>query len=382
MATERRRWENIKELGFGGQGRVFLVRRPEAAAERVKAAKRIEGVLMSAGVGLDTDRVSGLVADIFLCGKQDDPNAIAALKEFHVEGRDSEQAIKRLEAEIKALQTIQHPAILKLLDASVEEHFLVTEYFPGGSLSKRADIFKGDPLRAIKAFKVLVEGVKQIHDQGAIHRDIKPENIFVSESGSLVLGDFGIVIFKNDDRLTATFERAGTRYWMAPWIDRKNRISLDKIDATLDIYPLGKLLWSMISGEDMLPRENFEDHEYNLEALFLDTPREMKRINELLKKCVVDKREKCLPNVDDLLSEIERIEIPLAGKREGNIRKWPCRLCRMGEYESQHTSETPNHVSVPIIVQVHQRGYGVDNQKQIHVYACNHCGNVELFMNQ
>ena len=202
----------------------------------------------------------------------------------------------------------------------MEERFLVTEYFPGGSLSKRPDIFKGDPLRAIKAFKVLAEGVKQIHDQGAIHRDIKPENIFVSESGSLVLGDFGIVIFKNDDRLTARFERAGTRYWMAPWVDRKNRISLDKIDATLDIYPLGKLLWSMISGEDMLPREDFEDHEYNLEALFLDTPREMRRINELLKKCVVDKREKCLPSVDDLLSEIERIESPLAGKREGNIK--------------------------------------------------------------
>ena len=28
----------------------------------------------------------------------------------------------------------------------------------------------------------------------------------------------------------------------------------------------------------MLPREDFEDHEYNLEALFLDIPREMKRI--------------------------------------------------------------------------------------------------------
>ena len=89
MAKERGRWENIKELGSGGQGKVFLVRRPEAAAERAQAAKRIEGVLMSAGGGLDRERVLGLVADIFLYGKQDNPQAVAALKEFHVEGRDS-----------------------------------------------------------------------------------------------------------------------------------------------------------------------------------------------------------------------------------------------------------------------------------------------------
>ncbi len=57
----------------------------------------------------------------------------------------------------------------------------------------------------------VAEGVKEIHDRNAIHRHIKPENIFLSESGSLVLGDFGIVIFKSDDRLTATDERQGRR---------------------------------------------------------------------------------------------------------------------------------------------------------------------------
>jgi len=379
MATQRDQWENIRDLGEGGQGKVYLVRRPVANRLRTKAIKRIENLFNSAGGGLAAGAIEDFVEDIALCGEMDDPHHMAALKEFHLEGRDQDQAIKRLEAEIKALATIQHPAILKFEDASVEERFLVTEYLPGGSLSKRIGLFKGDALRAVKALKVLVEGVKQIHDQEAIHRDIKPENIFVSGSGSLVLGDFGIVIFKNDDRLTATFERAGTRYWMAPWVDRKNRISLNKIDATLDIYPLGKLLWCMISGDDMLPREDFEDHEYNLEALFLDAPREMKRVNEFLKKCVVDKKDKCLPTVDAMLFELEGLEIALTGKREGNAQKWPCRICRMGEYEAQHTSATPNHVSVPIVMQVYQKGFGVDSQKQIYVYACTHCGNAELF---
>lgn len=380
MATKREQWQNIEQLGSGGQGTVFLVRRPEAGAEYREAAKRIQNVLMSAAGGLAPERVKALAKDLYFCGRPGELGEVAALKDFFIDGRDQEQAIGRLEAEIKALKTIQHPAILKLIDASVEERFLVTEYFPGGSLSKNLSMFKGDPLRAVKAFKALAEGVKQIHDRNAIHRDIKPENIFASECGPLVLGDFGIVIFKSEDRLTATYERAGTRYWMAPWVDRKSRISLDKIDPTLDIYPLGKLLWCMISGEDMLPREEFEDHECNLAVLFLDAPREMGMVNELLKKCVVARRENCLPNVNDLLSEVEDLERRLSGGREGSIQSWPCRQCRMGMYEPQRTAAEPNRASVPLVLQTYQRGFGVDSQHHISVYACNHCGHVELFM--
>jgi serine/threonine protein kinase len=121
MATERQRWENIKELGSGGQGNVYLVRRPESGAEYQKAAKRIQDVLMSVGGGLAPERVKALATDIFFCGRPEEKGEVAALKDFVLEGRDQEQAIKRLEAEIKALRTIQHPAILKLLDASVDE---------------------------------------------------------------------------------------------------------------------------------------------------------------------------------------------------------------------------------------------------------------------
>jgi len=379
MATQREKWENIRLLGEGGQGKVYLVRRPERIQERSKAMSRIQELLRN-GYNLKDSISEELTEKMFICGRTEEAHEAAALKEFKVEGRDQEQAIGRLEAEIKALKTIRHPAVLKLEDSSVEERFLVTEYLPGGSLMKRPNLFKGDAFRAVKALKALAEGVQHIHEQGAIHRDIKPENIFVSNSGSLVLGDFGIVIFKNDDRWTGTFERAGTRYWMAPWVDRKRRITVENIDATLDIYPLGKLLWSMISGEDTLPRENFEDQEYNLEAMFLDSPREMRKANAFLKKCVVAKRDQCLPDVAAVIDELAALEIVLAGKREGNIQKWPCRVCRMGEYEPQHTRAAPDRASVPIIVQSFPRGYSTDPQYHMHVHACNHCGNVELFM--
>ncbi len=38
----------------------------------------------------------------------------------------------------------------------------------------------------------LVHAVEFIHSKGIYHRDIKPENIFLTQSGSMKLGDFGL----------------------------------------------------------------------------------------------------------------------------------------------------------------------------------------------
>ena len=41
-------------------------------------------------------------------------------------------------------------------------------------------------------FVQLMTALKYIHQSGLIHRDIKPENIFVSPTGKLKVGDFGL----------------------------------------------------------------------------------------------------------------------------------------------------------------------------------------------
>src|SRR3954464_10958451 len=104
MATKREHWQIIKKLGSGGQGTVFLVRRPETGAEYREAAKRIQNVLMSTGGGLSPERVKALAEDLYFCGKPSRLDEVAALKEFSVNGCDQEQAIGRLEAEVKALK--------------------------------------------------------------------------------------------------------------------------------------------------------------------------------------------------------------------------------------------------------------------------------------
>jgi serine/threonine protein kinase len=125
--------------------------------------------------------------------------------------------------------------VLKLLRSNVGERFIVTEYHECGTLDKHLNCYRGDALAALQAFGKLVDGVLEIHKLGAIHRDIKPENIFVTASGDLVLGDFGIVFFEAGERLTKTYgERVGSHYWMAPWAYDNVRLELSQMGYLLD----------------------------------------------------------------------------------------------------------------------------------------------------
>ena len=71
--------------------------------------------------------------------------------------------------------------------------------------------------------------------KGIIHRDIKPQNIFVTESGSFKLGDFGIA--RRMEQTTGA-SRKGTEDYMAPEIYLRRPYG-----TTVDIYSLGLVMY-------------------------------------------------------------------------------------------------------------------------------------------
>ncbi len=254
-------WVVLKRLGAGGQGTVYQVRSEDGIRE-------------------------------------------GALKQFSIRGSKSRrtEAINRLEREIELLRKLRHPNIVKLLDANIEDRWIVMEYLSNGTLADHLPLYKGRAVGALRAFRPLIEGVAVLHHVGLVHRDIKLQNIFVAQHGRLVLGDFGIA-FENSgtkSRITTTNERVGSRDWIAPWADVRQRIR--NPNPTLDVFSLSKVLWCMLSGISSLPFWYHQKDTYDLAQLFQDqitqqvregrTP-QMVAINRILDLCIVENEVDC-----------------------------------------------------------------------------------------
>lgn len=383
MADDYDGWERTgKELGSGGQGTVYLARNSQAATRRREAAIAIEDHLWpfhrTRGDETDPNKVAKFAENLATLISPDPPENLGALKHFHISPKDKDEeqrAVNRLITEINALE-LKHPAILKLLYANPGKRFIVTEYHSAGTLATHIGRFRGNVTEALKAFRPLVDAVAKLHQHNMIHRDIKTENIFIASDGRLVLGDFGIVFFKDGhDRLTTTYEKVGTSFWMAPWAYKNERLALDQIDPTLDIFPLAKVLWSMIAGKNGFSYWRLMRNENNLEVMFPDDPM-MPAINRVLQSCIAEEEEDCklrgfglLDEVDRLISQARRID-----QKPDDGGPWLCRTCGRGQYGPIPYLITNSHVTDDA-----ERLRIKTDRIPLAMYACNNCGNVQLF---
>ncbi len=175
-------FEIVRELGRGGMGVVYLVKRTADTAQ----------------LALKTIRPA-----------------------FAARGRE----VKRFLRECQILCTLRHPHIVAFHQMGrVEDLFyFVMDYVPGTDAGRL--VGRGGPLpvaRAVRLVCQVLEALDYAHHRGFVHRDVKPANLLVGrEEGREVcrLADFGLARVYHESRmsgLTIIGDAGGTLPYLPP----------------------------------------------------------------------------------------------------------------------------------------------------------------------
>jgi RNA polymerase sigma factor (TIGR02999 family) len=181
-----------------------------------------------------------------------DSESDVALKVFDLGKIDSNVAVVRrfFENELKAVRSLDHPNIVKYLDAGTvgEIPYIAMELLAGGSLERRLERAAYLSVEDVVAMlEPIADAIDYAHRRRVLHRDIKPSNILFSEDGRPVLSDFGIAhILPPREQITATIisEALGTSDFMAPEVMNEAPTS-----PASDLYSLGITVYYALAGK-------------------------------------------------------------------------------------------------------------------------------------
>lgn len=161
----------------------------------------------------------------------------------------------RLDREILALQTINHPNVVRLIEYTFsskpgqQRHYIIEEFIEGEDLQNK--LIPGKPWivnDAARFFSALSDGLFAMKEKEIVHRDLKPANIRVRPNGSPVIIDFGLARHLAMPDLTLTIDGAaiGTPRYFAP--EQFDGTKHD-IDHRTDLFAVGILLYEALTGE-------------------------------------------------------------------------------------------------------------------------------------
>lgn len=174
------------------------------------------------------------------------------LKQLAPEAGDGAATRGRFLAEVRALQALDHPRIVRLVDADVSSrrYLLVMQRIDARPLSEAlaGGVLEEGATRVI--VDDLLDALAAAHARGILHRDVKPSNILVDAAGRAHLADFGIARDARpparDDATLATMEAApavaGTLRYMAPEQARGS------VGAQSDLYSVGLVALECLTG--------------------------------------------------------------------------------------------------------------------------------------
>jgi DNA-binding beta-propeller fold protein YncE/predicted Ser/Thr protein kinase len=207
----------------------------ELAPGTVFAGHRIEALAGRGGMGV-VYRATHLALE-----------RTVALKVVSPELVEDASTRRRFLRESKVAASIDHPNVIPVYYTGEEDGtaYIAMRYVPGEDL--RTLVRTGGPLEPRRAARIVAQigaALDAAHAAGLVHRDVKPGNVLLGPSDHVYLSDFGLS--KSALSLggeTRSGHWVGSLDYVAP-----EQIRGERLDARADVYALGCVLYSALTG--------------------------------------------------------------------------------------------------------------------------------------
>jgi hypothetical protein len=181
-----------------------------------------------------------------------------ALKLITPEFAEDQEFRQRFERESQLAASLDHPNIIPVHEAGEADGalFISMRYVEGSDLREMIrDHGRVEPERAVRLIAQVAGALDAAHGRGLVHRDVKPANILVGGAPGderAYLTDFGLTKHVSSvSGLTHTGQWVGTLDYVAP-----EQVSGGPLDARVDIYSLGCVLFESLAGQVPYPRDS------------------------------------------------------------------------------------------------------------------------------
>ncbi len=221
----------------------------------------------------------GSFGKVYLTKKEGDSKKYAT-KELDREEIDSSEAKKYLINEIRILQSLSHPNIVKFVDIkkTKKHYYIMMEFCNGGELTKNLEKYMikngtAFPEELVQHFmRQIIDAFKYIHGKKIIHRDVKLDNIllhfdneedkknFNLMKAQVKIIDFGFSCIYNDIKKSIL----GSPINMDPLILKKLTDSTGATrelgyDMSADIWSIGTICYEMLIGKSAFDSNNIKE---------------------------------------------------------------------------------------------------------------------------